>query len=264
MNCPVCGKENIDTNTCPQCKSDLTPWLRLKVLPETYYAEGLQLFKSGRLDKAIEKLMAAIALNYHNSSAHILLAHIYEKKGLYDDAVLQIDKAIEKGSPNSEELKSHKNRIKRLKKEQEQQRKGRWVGSYKWIATSQIIAFICLIFIILVGYQLLKNKTEEIRDKGEVRSSLLKQLQNQNNNLQEDIRNIMSIVKENRNIISKFSQPRQNYFKYLVTKGDTLSSIADRFYHDPNMWQKIYQANKKNISDPNYLPTGIILDIPME
>ena len=49
---------------------------------------------------------------------------------------------------------------------------------------------------------------------------------------------------------------------YTVKAGDSLSRIAKQFYGNANDWQKIYQANKNKIKDPNIIHAGQILIIP--
>jgi nucleoid-associated protein YgaU len=49
---------------------------------------------------------------------------------------------------------------------------------------------------------------------------------------------------------------------YTVKAGDSLSRIAKDFYGDANEWQKIYQANKGRIKDPNIIHAGQVLIIP--
>ena len=49
---------------------------------------------------------------------------------------------------------------------------------------------------------------------------------------------------------------------YSVRPGDTLSSIAERFYHHPGDWTWIYAANKSQIHDPNSIYVGESLTIP--
>jgi LysM repeat protein len=49
---------------------------------------------------------------------------------------------------------------------------------------------------------------------------------------------------------------------YTVRSGDTLSSIAESFYHNPGDWQWIYQANRSTIGDPNSVYVGESLTIP--
>jgi nucleoid-associated protein YgaU len=48
---------------------------------------------------------------------------------------------------------------------------------------------------------------------------------------------------------------------YTVQKGDTLSSIARKFYGDQKRWKDIYSANK-SLADPNKLAVGTRLVIP--
>jgi LysM repeat protein len=50
--------------------------------------------------------------------------------------------------------------------------------------------------------------------------------------------------------------------RYTVQPGDTLTSIAQRFYGDPLKWHRIYQANADRISDPNLIYVGQQLTIP--
>lgn len=49
---------------------------------------------------------------------------------------------------------------------------------------------------------------------------------------------------------------------YVVRDGDTLWSIAQRFYGDGFMWPQIYDANKSQIHDPNEIYQGQKLTIP--
>ncbi len=52
--------------------------------------------------------------------------------------------------------------------------------------------------------------------------------------------------------------------EYTVQEGDTLQKISKKFYDRYSRWQKIYDANKDKISDPNNIKPGIILTIPQE
>lgn len=50
---------------------------------------------------------------------------------------------------------------------------------------------------------------------------------------------------------------------YTTVSGDTLSSIAQHFYGDPNRWPEIYAANSSVIGgDPSALAVGAVLTIP--
>jgi nucleoid-associated protein YgaU len=49
---------------------------------------------------------------------------------------------------------------------------------------------------------------------------------------------------------------------YTVVTGDSLSKIAKRFYGDGNRWQKIFDANRDQIKDPDLIRPGQKLKIP--
>ena len=50
--------------------------------------------------------------------------------------------------------------------------------------------------------------------------------------------------------------------RYTVRPGDTLSSIAQRFYGSPKDWQRLYQANRSVIKNPDAIFPGEVLNIP--
>jgi nucleoid-associated protein YgaU len=49
---------------------------------------------------------------------------------------------------------------------------------------------------------------------------------------------------------------------YTIQSGDSLSKIAKQFYGDAKDWDKIYQANKDKIKDPNMIYPGQKIIIP--
>jgi nucleoid-associated protein YgaU len=49
---------------------------------------------------------------------------------------------------------------------------------------------------------------------------------------------------------------------HVVQDGETLGRIALRYYGDANRWQKIYDANRAAIPNPNALTVGARLNIP--
>ena len=51
---------------------------------------------------------------------------------------------------------------------------------------------------------------------------------------------------------------------YTVRPGDTLSSIAQRFYGNPADWRGLYQANRSVIKNPNAIYPGEVLNVPFE
>jgi uncharacterized protein YidB (DUF937 family) len=49
---------------------------------------------------------------------------------------------------------------------------------------------------------------------------------------------------------------------YTVSSGDTLSKIAKQFYNDSNQWQRIFDANRDILSNPDRIFPGQHLRIP--
>ncbi|MEZ5463223.1 LysM peptidoglycan-binding domain-containing protein [Dokdonella sp.] len=50
---------------------------------------------------------------------------------------------------------------------------------------------------------------------------------------------------------------------YTVTRGDTLSGIAKKFYGKASQWRVIYEANTDRISNPDLIQIGQVLKIPV-
>ncbi len=50
--------------------------------------------------------------------------------------------------------------------------------------------------------------------------------------------------------------------KHTVQKGDTLYSLARKYYNDPKRWKDIWEANKGAIPDKDRLRVGTELMIP--
>jgi nucleoid-associated protein YgaU len=49
---------------------------------------------------------------------------------------------------------------------------------------------------------------------------------------------------------------------YEVVSGDSLSKIAKHFYGDAAKYQKIFEANRDQLKDPNLIKPGQKLQIP--
>jgi NitT/TauT family transport system substrate-binding protein len=50
--------------------------------------------------------------------------------------------------------------------------------------------------------------------------------------------------------------------QYTVKPGDTLARLAVQFYNSAYKWEKIYEANKDQVKNPNYIFIGMKLTIP--
>jgi LysM repeat protein len=51
---------------------------------------------------------------------------------------------------------------------------------------------------------------------------------------------------------------------YTVQPGDTLSSIAQRFYGNPGDWESLYQENENVVQNPNSIYPGEVLKVPSD
>jgi nucleoid-associated protein YgaU len=49
---------------------------------------------------------------------------------------------------------------------------------------------------------------------------------------------------------------------YVVQSGDSLSKIAQKYYGDPALYTKIFEANRDLLKDPNKISPGQKLRIP--
>jgi len=49
---------------------------------------------------------------------------------------------------------------------------------------------------------------------------------------------------------------------YTIQRGDTLYSLARRFYGDGKLWTRIADANRDKIRDVTAIPVGTVLTIP--
>ena len=58
----------------------------------------------------------------------------------------------------------------------------------------------------------------------------------------------------------RHDQPASRH--YTVRPGDTLSSIAERFYHNPADWRFLDQVNSAKIKNPNLIFAGEVLSVP--
>jgi len=54
------------------------------------------------------------------------------------------------------------------------------------------------------------------------------------------------------------------FVQYKVQSGDTLQKISKKFYGTYRKWQKIYDANRNKLKNPDAISPGLILDIPEE
>ncbi len=64
------------------------------------------------------------------------------------------------------------------------------------------------------------------------------------------------------NLAAPVSEVKVEY--YEIVAGDTLWSIAKKFYGDGNLYMKIFEANKEVIKDPDKIYVGQKIRIPLD
>ena len=50
--------------------------------------------------------------------------------------------------------------------------------------------------------------------------------------------------------------------EHTIKAGDTLSKLAEQYYGSAGKWEKIYEANRESIKNPNYVFIGQKITIP--
>jgi ABC-type nitrate/sulfonate/bicarbonate transport system substrate-binding protein/LysM repeat protein len=59
------------------------------------------------------------------------------------------------------------------------------------------------------------------------------------------------------------AMPTDSSREYTVSPGDTLTQLARKYYGDWNKWEKIYQANKPTMKNPDYIFVGQKIILPL-
>lgn len=72
--------------------------------------------------------------------------------------------------------------------------------------------------------------------------------------------NVQYVAQVEDNITVATPEPESRM--YTVKSGDTLSKIAKEMYGDANKYNKIFEANRPLLSDPNKIYVGQVLRIP--
>lgn len=60
----------------------------------------------------------------------------------------------------------------------------------------------------------------------------------------------------------RYAPPSTIEHVHELKPGETLFSLARKYYGDQRQWRRIYQANRNRILDPQKLPVGMKLIIP--
>lgn len=85
---------------------------------------------------------------------------------------------------------------------------------------------------------------------------------------QKTVDSIIKVATENKNEIKYLSDEvaykiSGTIEEYKITSGSTLSKVAYRYYRNRKLWPYIVMHNKSIIQDPNNVPIGTVLRIPV-
>lgn len=292
IDCPVDGRKNITTSSCPQCHTDLSPLIYIRELPEELYKEGMNLFDQKQFDKAAEKFINACSISPGNSKYLLVLARIFFNKGLIKEALAYLEEAKASDPHNKEvtELIEECNRAKAKKIRGIQKEINR---KKKWFALLIILPIICLglgLIIPVIFHGKIKV-TDDIPAitraanrslagifgaeklnislfwdgkayvlKGQAPTELHKKY------AEEVVRNA-SLILGNKDSLSISNnivvQEKPLVISYIIKKKDNLWKIARFFYGDPAKWLDIVEYNKDQQLSLQNMQIGQQLKIPV-
>ena len=55
---------------------------------------------------------------------------------------------------------------------------------------------------------------------------------------------------------------KNGYIRHLTSNGDCLKNLAEKYLHNADRWEEIYNLNKNVLTNKNVVPIGIVLIIP--
>jgi LysM repeat protein len=88
----------------------------------------------------------------------------------------------------------------------------------------------------------MKKRIQQLKDE-----DLLGQRDETIRQLKARVKQLEADLSENRSTISAMRQKKAEIRTHLVSPGDTLQSLAQQYYGDPNQWKKIFNANPDKI-----------------
>ncbi len=63
-------------------------------------------------------------------------------------------------------------------------------------------------------------------------------------------------------ILPSFVSGQQSPLNHTVVRGETLWGLAQRYYQDPFLWPRIWEANRASVADPHWIYPAQLLVIP--
>lgn len=292
IDCPVDGRKNITTSSCPQCHTDLSPLIYIRELPEELYKEGMNFFDQKQFDKAFEKFINACSISPGNTKYLLALARIFFHKGLTEEALTYLGEA-KATDPNDKEVTELMGDCNRAKAEKIKDLQIKTNRKKKLFALMIIVPVLCLglglmIPIIFHSKKVVKadvpaiaraaNKSlDGIFGAEKLNISLIWDgkafvLQGQaptelHKKYAEEVVRHASRVLGNKDSLSLSNniviQEKPLVISYIIKKKDNLWKIARFFYGDPAKWLDIVEYNKDQQLSPQNIKIGQQIKIPV-
>jgi LysM repeat protein len=79
-----------------------------------------------------------------------------------------------------------------------------------------------------------------------------------------NVKGVETVVADNLTYPEPKPEEKEKFEIYEIASGDTLGKIAERFYGKASMYQRIHEANKELIPDPNKIYPGQKIKIPLD
>jgi tetratricopeptide (TPR) repeat protein len=291
IDCPVDGRKNITTQICPQCKTDLSPLIYIRELPEELFTEGTSFIENGLYDDAIRKFITALEEEPQNFKYLLALGKAYFLKGMPDEALLYASQALIVNPGNEESL--------RLQKEWSAFKNSLLLEEKKKLSRNRVIRQLLLVVPVLtlatgIFIAPIFRSGEKIPDPKIIASQAAGLLAN-DQNLQkypisvnysdltytlsgnvptythralaeEILKNVLlkNELTQNEIIGNSISvKPDQLFISYTIRSGDNLGKISGFFFGNTDLWSVIMENNSDVIQDPYHLQVGVHLKIPV-
>jgi nucleoid-associated protein YgaU len=292
LDCPVCPRKNVNTDTCPQCGANLKPLLRLAEVIGSYSREGTEHLAAGRVDEAILSFSAASALEGAPADVCLSLGKAYASKGMSSEALSQFNRALEL-EPGNEEVRGSREALvadqkrleagERSRREQQQTRDRR---NRRLLVVTPAVAFLlglALLHVVqvfrrppVVGLPALAQRVRETLAGEPSLASVKPDVVVSGHALQvsaevpsevhaELLKSLAQSVADGRVLLAGVRiqpPPPVPQMRYRIRPGDSFWSIAQTKYGNAGLWPKIEALNRGPLRKAGLLYPGDEIVLP--
>lgn len=292
INCPVDGRQNITSDVCPQCKSDLRPLIYIKEMPEELFQKGSEFMEQKNFDKALEEFFNAHAVEPGNTKYMLAIGQAFLQKGYHGDASEWAKMVLETEPDNQEairltELCSEKQKV-------EDDLKARQASQFKKYRIYLFIVPVLTLILGISGQLVISTINVKKPDQNSIVRSVLFKADSSLTRLELRVKvtsnngkyilsgevptKIHSLLAEETlmKILAQYEltkievvnsimiNPERLLFHYTVQYGDNLTGISKYFLGSALKWEQLLEFNKGLGPRPDHLKVGEQLLIPIE